>query len=91
MNDSKAAIIKASKLPMSVVVAGGVTAPTEVEMRALDDDDRPLSASGEYSLRDVFKYVKTDLKAHGVEVYALSEIPRQVVTYLGENGIKPKM
>ena len=79
------AIVRASKLPISIVIVGVGSADFS-EMRFLDSDNTMLKAGGETALRDVVQFVAMrDFDGPGSEARlaseVLAEIPSQVTSY----------
>ncbi|XP_014278069.1 copine-8 [Halyomorpha halys] len=90
------AIVKASKLPMSIIIVGVGSADFSA-MEQLDGDTVALTAGGEKAARDIVQFVPFskfvggslpwgDLLAREV----LAEIPDQFLSYMKINNIPPK-
>ncbi|XP_052002854.1 copine-4-like isoform X2 [Xyrauchen texanus] len=94
MADTREAIVRASHLPMSVIIVGVGNADfTDMEM--LDGDDGILrSPKGEPVLRDIVQFVPFRNFKHAspaaLAKSVLAEVPNQVVDYYNSKGIKPK-
>lgn len=93
MEATREAIVKASRLPMSVIIVGVGNADFEA-MEVLDSDDRVLTApSGEAAARDIvqfvpfrqFRYAAKEELAKSV----LAELPGQVVQYFRQRNLSP--
>ncbi len=95
MEDTKMAIIEASKLPMSIIIVG-VGNEDFSAMEELDSDDRLLRHYGKVADRDIVQFVEMrkfvrqgrwDKEMLAKEV--LAEIPSQVVMWMKKHSIKP--
>ncbi|MBN3313972.1 CPNE7 protein, partial [Atractosteus spatula] len=91
--ETREAIVRASALPMSVVIVGVGFADFS-EMRALDGDDGSLLTSGGRSAeRDIVQFVPfRDFKHAPVSSLSrcvLAEVPEQLVQYFSSRGIAP--
>jgi hypothetical protein len=93
MSDTKTAIIRASQLPMSVIIVG-VGLANFASMVALDSDDNLLSHNGEKAVRDIVQFVPyrqfQDASKEALAKAVLAEIPSQVVEYYSSKGISPR-
>ncbi|XP_071823629.1 copine-3-like isoform X2 [Apostichopus japonicus] len=95
MYETRDAIVRASHLPMSIIIVGVGTADF-TDMRMLDGDDGKLrSPNGEAAARDIVQFVPfRDFK--GTSPYhltkaVLAEIPQQVEAFFnGKNLLPPK-
>ena len=92
---TKAAIIKASSLPISIIIIG-VGDADFTEMNALDSDDRLLRHGDLVAKRDIVQFVELrqfvsgsywskDLLAKNI----LAEIPAQLSSWMKMKGFKP--
>ncbi|RUS76350.1 hypothetical protein EGW08_015880, partial [Elysia chlorotica] len=93
MSNTRAAIVAASKLPMSLIIVGVGQADFD-DMEILDGDDGVLrSPSGEPAHRDIVQFVPyRDFKrASTVELarHVLAEVPKQVTGYFKMRGMQP--
>ncbi|KAF6077160.1 copine 7 [Phyllostomus discolor] len=94
MADTREAIVRASRLPMSVVIVGVGNADF-TDMQVLDGDAGVLcSPRGEPALRDIVQFVPfRELKSASPAALAkcvLAEVPRQVVEYYSHRGLPPR-
>ncbi|ESO91349.1 hypothetical protein LOTGIDRAFT_209681 [Lottia gigantea] len=92
------AIVRASTLPMSIIIVGVGDANFE-EMEKLDGDDVRLSSQGKYAERDIVQFVPfRNFLSNGVNVESqarlakevLREIPHQVRSFMSKRGIAPR-
>ncbi|KAM9851543.1 copine-4 [Aulostomus maculatus] len=95
MADTREAIVRASHLPMSVIIVGIGNADF-TDMQMLDGDDGILrSPKGEPVLRDIVQFVPFRNFKHAspaaLAKTVLAEVPNQVVDYYNSKGIKPKV
>lgn len=98
MIETKEAIIKASRLPISIIIVGVGDCSYE-EMDELDSDTVPLSVEGRYAQRDIvqfvplFKFLKDSAltpNSHAeLTKEVLAEIPHQLTSYMESIGYKP--
>ena len=95
INDMEAtidAVIKASQLPISIIIVGIGEENFEM-MDLLDSDDKLLtSTTGRQASRDIVQFVPFRIFRDRTEELArevLSEIPRQLVSYMNNRGIVP--
>ncbi|XP_033613849.1 copine-7 isoform X3 [Fukomys damarensis] len=94
MADTREAIVRASHLPMSIIIVGVGNADF-TDMQVLDGDDGILRAPhGETALRDIVQFVPfRELKNASPTALAkcvLAEVPRQVVEYYSHKGLPPR-
>ncbi|KAM8945625.1 copine-1 [Pelodytes ibericus] len=96
LNDTRNAIVQASKLPMSIIIIGVGSADFKA-MEFLDGDNGVLkSSSGEAAARDIVQFVPfrqfQNAPREALTQAVLAEIPKQLVSYfkmLGMNPVKP--
>jgi len=95
--ETKAALVNASSLPMSVIIVG-VGNEDFSAMEVLDGDNGQLQSRGAFAKRDIVQFVELrkfvqpgqrwnkELLAKSV----LAEIPSQVCSWMKSNGFKPR-
>nr|XP_054369910.1 copine-6 [Mirounga angustirostris] len=93
MAETRAAIVRASRLPMSIIIVGVGNADFS-DMRLLDGDDGPLRCPrGVPAARDIVQFVPfrdfKDAAPSALAKCVLAEVPRQVVEYYASQGISP--
>ncbi|EDQ89579.1 uncharacterized protein MONBRDRAFT_36908 [Monosiga brevicollis MX1] len=92
MADTKMAIIKASRLPMSIVIIG-VGGADFSSMEELDSDHQALSHNGMRAQRDIVQFVPfRQYASQGPPALAqavLAEIPSQFLCHMKDNNIRP--
>ncbi|KAM9645964.1 LOW QUALITY PROTEIN: copine-6 [Trichechus inunguis] len=93
MAETRAAIVHASRLPMSIIIVGVGNADFS-DMRLLDGDDGPLRCPrGVPAARDIVQFVPfrdfKDAPPSALAKCVLAEVPRQVVEYYASQGISP--
>ncbi|XP_063062946.1 copine-3-like isoform X2 [Engraulis encrasicolus] len=93
MDQTVAAIVNASRLPMSIIIVGVGRADFE-SMEILDGDDQRLRAqNGELAARDIVQFVPfRDFRNAPSEVLAqsvLAELPEQVSSFFKMVNLKP--
>uniref|UniRef100_A0A1I7RLU5 Copine-8 n=1 Tax=Bursaphelenchus xylophilus TaxID=6326 RepID=A0A1I7RLU5_BURXY len=101
---SKEEIVKASTLPLSIIVVG-VGYDSFDEMKILDSDNHMLSANGKYAKRDIVQFVQLrkflpphrelsneDLEEAKAKLAkeVLYEVPGQLTSYMKSKGIYPR-
>ncbi|XP_010842291.1 PREDICTED: copine-7-like [Bison bison bison] len=94
MADTREAIVRASHLPMSIIIVGVGNADF-TDMQVLDGDDGVLrSPRGEPALRDIVQFVPfRELKSASPAALAksvLAEVPRQLVEYYSHKELPPR-
>ncbi|KAL2935545.1 Protein BONZAI 1 [Bienertia sinuspersici] len=94
LQETKDAIVKASDLPLSILIVG-VGGADFKEMEFLDGDngERLESTSGRVASRDIVQFVPLrDVQGGEVSVAQtlLAELPTQFLTYMRTRGIEPK-
>ncbi|KAI1724698.1 copine domain-containing protein [Ditylenchus destructor] len=104
LESTKEEIIKASSLPLSIIIIG-VGYDTFEEMKELDADNSMLSSHGKFARRDIVQFVqlrkflpphrqlsdeeKAKAKAN-LAKEVLFEVPGQLVSYMKSKGIYPR-
>ena len=93
MKETKLAIIRASALPMSIIIVG-VGDANFSGMNELDSDEKMLRVDSQVATRDIVQFVPFE-KYQGVDAAnslaeeVLAEVPRQLVEYMQSKGISP--
>lgn len=93
MEQTKAAIVAASVLPISIIIVGVGHADFS-EMEMLDGDDVRLSSQGRSAARDIVQFVpfrkfQGGLASTTLATEVLAEIPQQVLAYMNHRDVKP--
>ncbi|ELW69270.1 Leucine-rich repeat-containing protein 16B [Tupaia chinensis] len=93
MAETRTAIVRASRLPMSIIIVGVGNADFS-DMRLLDGDDGTLRCPrGVPAARDIVQFVPfrdfKDAAPSALAKCVLAEVPRQVVEYYASQGISP--
>uniref|UniRef100_A0A8D0BB15 Copine-2 n=1 Tax=Salvator merianae TaxID=96440 RepID=A0A8D0BB15_SALMN len=93
MDETRHAIVQASKLPMSIIIVGVGNADFAA-MEFLDGDNRVLrSYTGEEAVRDIVQFVPfREFRSAPKETLAkavLAELPQQVVQYFKRQNLPP--
>ncbi|KMS95665.1 hypothetical protein BVRB_006000 [Beta vulgaris subsp. vulgaris] len=94
LQETKDAIVKASDLPLSILIVG-VGGADFKEMEFLDGDkgERLESTSGRVASRDIVQFVPfRDVQGEEVSMAQtlLAELPSQFLSYMRTRGIEPK-
>ena len=96
MQETLNAIVRASRLPISIVIVG-VGSEDFSLMKALDADEEPLYSTeeGTYMERDIVQFVPfrefKDRPYEELAIATLDEIPREVVGYWTKRGTAPPL
>ncbi len=96
LDETKAAIVEASLLPMSIIIIGVGNADFRA-MEHLDADRGLLKAGGRTAVRDIVQFVELRkfLRSDGsynkvlLSRHVLAELPRQMVGWMTMKGVKP--
>jgi len=93
MDDTKLAIIEASRHPMSIIIVG-VGAADFKPMEVLDGDTGLLSHNGLTAEHDIVQFVpynkfEGDYASEDLAHEVLREVPTQLVSYMASRGIQP--
>ena len=95
LDATKMAIIKASSLPMSIIIVG-VGDADFTEMNALDSDDRLLRHNNLVARRDIVQFVELRQFVRGsvwskevLAKHVLAEIPTQLSSWMKMQSFKP--
>ena len=93
MKEAKAAIIRASSLPMSIIIVG-VGDANFSDMKKLDSDDHALSLGDEVAKRDIVQFVpfvhfEGEHAAESLASEVLAELPKQLTDYMASKEILP--
>ncbi|XP_059183180.1 copine-3-like isoform X2 [Centropristis striata] len=92
MDQTRTAIVEASRLPMSIIIVG-VGGADFSEMEFLDSDDKLLrSARGDVAARDIVQFVPfREFQANSVALAqsVLAELPDQVSSFFNTYKLKP--
>uniref|UniRef100_A0A8C3G8W0 Copine-3 n=1 Tax=Cyclopterus lumpus TaxID=8103 RepID=A0A8C3G8W0_CYCLU len=92
MDQTRSAIVEASRLPMSIIIVG-VGGADFSEMEFLDSDDKLLrSPRGDVASRDIVQFVPfRDFQGNSVALAqsVLAELPDQVASFFNSHNVKP--
>ena len=93
MRETKLAIIRASTLPMSIIIVGVGGADFQA-MEELDSDNAVLSVGSAKAKRDIVQFVpfrkfQGDFAAERLAKEVLAELPGQLADYMSWKGITP--
>jgi len=92
MKETVSSIVKASSLPLSIIIIGVGNADFQL-MEDLDSDDALLTDQyGNVAKQDIVQFVEFNKYSSDVTLLhedVLREVPDQVVRYMMMNGIKP--
>lgn len=89
MDATKAAIVRASGQPLSIIIIGVGNADFS-GMRALDSDDGLLRSGKSSAQRDIVQFVEFKGQEPAVlSQQVLLEVPTQVLQYMEQNHISP--
>uniref|UniRef100_A0AC34RJE9 C2 domain-containing protein n=1 Tax=Panagrolaimus sp. JU765 TaxID=591449 RepID=A0AC34RJE9_9BILA len=104
MEETKAEIIRASSLPLSIIIVG-IGYDSFEEMKILDSDHQMLSQNGKFAKRDIVQFVQMRkyLPPHRalteedtlnaktqLAKEVLYEVPAQLTSYMKSKGIYPR-
>ncbi|GLU20816.1 hypothetical protein SLE2022_369970 [Rubroshorea leprosula] len=93
LQETKDAIVKASDLPLSILIVGvGGADFKEMEILDADKGERLESSSGRVASRDIVQFVPfRDVQNEEISVVQelLAELPTQFLTYMRSRDIKP--
>ncbi|XP_072996556.1 protein BONZAI 3-like isoform X2 [Typha latifolia] len=93
--ETKNAIIKASDLPLSILIVGVGTADfKEMEILDADNGKQLQSSTGRIATRDIVQFVPMrEFQGNQVSIAQslLEELPVQFLTYMRSRGIEPKL
>jgi hypothetical protein len=93
LQETKDALVKASDLPLSILIVGvGGADFKEMEILDADKGDRLESSSGRVASRDIVQFVPLrDVQNGEISVVQalLAELPTQFLTYMRSRDIKP--
>ncbi|XP_043937341.1 copine-2 [Protopterus annectens] len=93
MDETRHAIVQASKLPMSIIIVGVGNADFAA-MEFLDGDNSALrSYTGEEAMRDIVQFVPfrefRNVPKETLAKAVLAELPQQVVQYFKQHNLQP--
>ena len=94
LQETKDALVKASDLPLSILIVGvGGADFKEMEILDADKGERLESSTGRVASRDIVQFVPLK-DVHGVREVSviqdlLAELPSQFLTYMRTRGILP--
>ncbi|XP_024976741.1 protein BONZAI 1-like [Cynara cardunculus var. scolymus] len=94
LQETKDALVKASDLPLSILIVGvGGADFKEMEILDADKGEKLESTTGRVASRDIVQFVPfRDVQGGEVSVVQslLAELPSQFLTYMRNRGIQPK-
>ncbi|XP_059645712.1 protein BONZAI 1-like [Cornus florida] len=94
LQETKDALVKASDLPLSILIVGvGGADFKEMEVLDADKGDRLESSSGRVASRDIVQFVPfRDVQSGEISIVhsLLAELPTQFLTYMRTRDIQPK-
>nr|DAD30405.1 TPA_asm: hypothetical protein HUJ06_009256 [Nelumbo nucifera] len=94
LQETKDALVKASDLPLSILIVGvGGADFKEMEVLDADKGERLESSSGRVASRDIVQFVPfRDVQSGEMSIVQslLAELPTQFLTYMRSRGIQPK-
>ncbi|KAK9926529.1 hypothetical protein M0R45_023755 [Rubus argutus] len=95
LQETKDALVKASDLPLSILIVGvGGADFKEMEILDADKGDRLESTTGRVASRDIVQFVPfRDVQSGEISVVEalLAELPSQFLTYMRSRNIKPNL
>ncbi|XP_061372312.1 protein BONZAI 1-like isoform X2 [Gastrolobium bilobum] len=95
LQETKDALVKASDLPLSILIVGvGGADFKEMEILDADKGDRLESSSGRVASRDIVQFVPfRDVQSGEISVVQalLAELPTQFLTYVRSRNIQPSL
>ncbi|XVE56494.1 hypothetical protein DITRI_Ditri04bG0014800 [Diplodiscus trichospermus] len=93
LQETKDALVKASDLPLSILIVGvGGADFKEMEILDADKGERLESSTGRVASRDIVQFIPfRDVQSGGVSIVQalLAELPTQFLTYMRSRDIKP--
>ncbi|XP_022922006.1 protein BONZAI 2-like isoform X2 [Cucurbita moschata] len=93
LQETKDALVKASDLPLSILIVGvGGADFKEMEVLDADKGERLESTTGRVASRDIVQFVPfRDVQGGGISVVQelLAEIPHQFLTYIRSRDVQP--
>ncbi|KAJ6883622.1 hypothetical protein NC652_030761 [Populus alba x Populus x berolinensis] len=94
MQETKDALVRASDLPLSILIVGvGGADFTQMEMLDADNGERLQSSTGRVATRDIVQFVPMrEVNSGQISVVQalLEELPGQFLTYFRSRDIKPR-
>ncbi|XP_052182268.1 protein BONZAI 1-like isoform X2 [Diospyros lotus] len=95
LQETKDALVKASDLPLSILIVGvGGADFKEMEILDADKGERLESSTGRVASRDIVQFVPLrDVMSGEISVVQslLAELPSQFLTYMRSRGIRPNI
>jgi len=93
MDSTISEVVKASCLPLSIIIVG-VGEADFTNMNILDADDKPLRANGKTMERDIVQFVPVNqfknVHYSRLAKEVLAEVPSQFLSYMKSKGILPR-